>query len=178
MQHRRFHEDQLLAVADIQRIAGFHHLKIPFRVMVMAVDRVNGVGGTVDRRVRDLRHQFGQRACMVFFGMVNDDVVDVREVDFTAQILHKLTAKLMIDGIDQHILFFTNEIAVIAAATQRFVFSAVKITYFPVALANPMNIIFNQNRHNHLNSFNVCKKLFCLLQVVCQLYILLIYMKL
>ncbi|MDI5424725.1 GDP-mannose 4,6-dehydratase, partial [Salmonella enterica subsp. enterica serovar Kentucky] len=44
-----------------------------------------GVGGTVDRRVRDLRHQFGQRACMVFFGMVNDDVVDVREVDFTQE---------------------------------------------------------------------------------------------
>ncbi len=35
VQHRRFHEDQLLAVADIQRIAGyFHHLKIPFRMMV------------------------------------------------------------------------------------------------------------------------------------------------
>lgn len=81
---------------------------------------------------------------MVFFGMVNDDVVDIREVDFTAQILHKLTAKLMIDGIDQHILFFTNEIAVIAAAAQRFVFSAVKITYFPVALANPMNIILTR----------------------------------
>jgi len=46
----------------------------------------------------------------------------------------------MIDGIDQDIFFFADEIAVVAAAAQCFVFRAVKITYFPVTLTNPMNI--------------------------------------
>ncbi len=60
------------------------------------------VGGTVDRRVRDLRHQFGQRARMVFFGMVNDDVVDIREVDLPRNA--QTTAKLMITASISNIL--------------------------------------------------------------------------
>ncbi len=62
--------------------------------MVMAVDRVNGVGGTVDRRVRDLCAHPVRSARLHevnFFGMVNDDVVDIREVDFTARA--RLTAE-------------------------------------------------------------------------------------
>lgn len=135
--------------------------------MVMVVDRVNGVGGIVDRCVWDLCYQFGQCICMVFFGMVNDDVVDVCEVDFIVQILYKFMVKFMIDGIDQYIFFFMNEIVVIVVVMQCFVFSVVKIMYFLVVLVNLMNIIFNQNRYNYFNLFNVYKKLFCLLQVVC-----------
>ena len=120
--------------------------------MVMPVDGVNGVGCAVNRRVRDAGHQFSQRPCMVFFRVVNDDVVDIREVNFTAQVLHEFTAKLVVYCIDQDIFFFTDEIAVVAAAAQRFVFSPVEITNFPVTLANPMNVIFNQNRHSNLSN--------------------------
>ena len=151
VQHRGFDKNQLLAVADIQAVAGFHHLKIPLRVMMVSGDGVDGVGGTVNRRVRDLGHQLGQRAGMVLLSMVDNDVINIGEVDFTAQVLHEFTAEFMIDGIDQHIFFFPDEIAVVAAAAQRFVFSPVEITHFPVALANPMNVIFNQNRHSNLN---------------------------
>ncbi len=151
VQHRRFNEDQLLAVTNVQRITGFHYVKVPFRVMVVPVDRVNGVGGAVNRRVRDAGHQLGQRPGMVFFSVVNDDVVDIREVNFTAQVLHEFTTKLVVYCINQNIFFFTDEVAVVAAAAQRFVFSSVEITHFPVTLANPMNVIFNQNRHNNLN---------------------------
>ena len=120
--------------------------------MVMPVDGVNGVGCAVNRRVRDAGHQLSQRPCMVFFRVVNDDVVDIREVNFTAQVLHEFTAKLVVYCIDQDIFFFTDEIAVVAAAAQRFVFSPVEITNFPVTLANPMNVIFNQNRHSNLSN--------------------------
>ena len=151
VQHRGFDENQLFAVADIQAVAGFHHLKVPLRGMVVAGNGVDSVGGAVDRGIRDLRHQFGQRAGMVLFRMVDNDVIDIGEVNFTAQVLHEFATEFMIDGIDQHIFFFPDEIAVVAAAAQRFVFSPVEITHFPVALANPMNVIFNQNRHSNLN---------------------------
>ena len=150
VQHRGFHEDQLLAVADIQRVAGFHGVEVPLRMVVVAVDRVDGVSGAVDRRVRNVGHQLGQRAGMVLFRVVDDDVVDGVQVDFTAQVLHELAAELVIDGIDQHVFSFADEIAVVAAAAQRFVFRPVEIAHFPVTLTHPMNVIFNQNRHSNL----------------------------
>ena len=152
VQHRRFNEDQLFTVADVQAVASFYHVEVPFRVMMVSVNRVNGVSGAVDWRVRDAGHQLGQRTGMVFFRMVNDDVVDICQVNFTAQVLHEFTAKLVVYGINQDIFFFTDEIAVVAAAAQRFVFSPVEITNFPVTLANPMNVIFNQNRHSNLSN--------------------------
>ena len=88
---------------------------------------------------------------MVFFRVVNHDVVNIGKIDLATQVLHELAAEFMIDGINQDIFLFPDEIAVIAAAAQRFVFGAVKITHFPVTLANPMNVIFNQNRHSNLN---------------------------
>jgi hypothetical protein len=61
----RFNEDQLFAVAEIQRVAGFHGVEIPLRMMVMAVDGVDGVGGAINWRVRECKtsarsaHQHG-----------------------------------------------------------------------------------------------------------------------
>ncbi len=157
VQHWRFDEDQLLTVADIESVASFHHVEVPLRMVVMTVDGVDGVGGAVDRRIRDLHHQLSQRAGVVLFGVVNNDVVEVGEVDFAAQVLHELAAEFMIDGIDQHVFLFADEIAVIAAAAQRFIFGAVEITHFPVTLANPKNVIFHHNRHSNLNQYSVFK---------------------
>ncbi|MNP73697.1 hypothetical protein D3C76_1704510 [compost metagenome] len=82
--------------------------------------------------------------------MINDDVVDGVQIDFAAQVLHELAAEFVIDGIDQDVFTFTNQIAVVATAAQSFVFGTMKITHFPVTLADPMNVIFNQNRHSNL----------------------------
>ena len=71
---------------------------------------------------------------MILLRVVDDDVVDGVQIDFAAQVLHELAAELVIDGIDQHIFTFTNEIAVVAAAAQRFIFGTVEITHFPVTL--------------------------------------------
>ncbi len=151
VQHRGFNEDQLLAVADIQRVAGFHGVEVPLRMVVVAVDRVDGVSGAVDRGIRNVGHQLGQRPGVVLFRMVDDDVVDVVQIDFTAQVLHELAAEFVIDGIDQHVFSFADEIAVVAAAAQRFIFRPVEIAHFPVTLTHPMNVIFNQNRHSNLS---------------------------
>ena len=151
VQHWGFHEDQLFTVTDIQRVAGFYGVEGPLWMVVVAVDGVNGVGGAVDRGIRNVGHQLGQRPGVILFRVVDDDVVDVVQIDFAAQVLHELAAEFVIDGIDQDVFTFANEIAVVAAAAQRFVFRPVKITYFPVTLTHPMNVIFNQNRHSNLN---------------------------
>ncbi len=148
VQHWRFDKDQLFAVADIQRIASFHHMEIPFRVVMVTVNRVDSVMGTVDWRIGDMRHQLRQRARVILFGVVNDDVVDHRQIDLAAQVLHELAAEFVIDGINQHVFALADQVAVIAAALQRFVFGAVKITNFPVALSNPVNVVFYMNRHD------------------------------
>ena len=41
---------------------------------------------------------------MILFRVVDDNVVDVVQIDFTAQVLHELAAEFMIDGIDQYVL--------------------------------------------------------------------------
>ncbi len=75
---------------------------------------------------------------------------------------------------DQHILFFTNEIAVIAAATQQYSVRR-ENTYLPSRVGQPNEYYFNQNRHNHL-IHSTLHALLCLLQVVCQLlYIIDLY---
>jgi hypothetical protein len=56
---------------------------------------------------------------VVFFRVVDNDVVNGVEVDLRAQVLHKLAAEFMIDGINQYVFAFTDEIAVVAAAAQR-----------------------------------------------------------
>ncbi|MNC06277.1 hypothetical protein D3C75_537840 [compost metagenome] len=161
VQHGGFNEDELFAVADMQTVTGFYHIEIPFRMMVMPVDRVHAVGSTVNWRVRYPRHQLSQCACVVFFRMVNDDVIKRIQVNFSRQILHKLTAELVVNGINQHGFFFTNQVAVIAAAFQCFIFGAMKITHFPVTLTYPLDVVFNL--------------VFDVLQSACQLFNCLIF---
>lgn len=105
VQHWGFHEDQLFAIADIQRVAGFHGVEVPLRMVVVAVDGVNGVGCAVDRGIRNVGHQLGQRPGMILFRVVDDNVVDLIQIDFAAQILHELAAEFVIDGIDQDVFY-------------------------------------------------------------------------
>lgn len=69
----------------------------------MTIYRVDSVGSTVDRRIGNLCHQFGQRPGVVLFSMVNYDVIDIRQIDFITQVLHKFAAEFMVDGVDQHV---------------------------------------------------------------------------
>ena len=70
----------------------------------MTIYRVDSVGCTVDRRIGNLCHQFGQISpAWSLFCMVNHDVIDIRQIDFITQVLNKFAAEFMVDGVDQHV---------------------------------------------------------------------------
>ncbi|MNT62029.1 hypothetical protein D3C72_1997170 [compost metagenome] len=116
---------------------------------MVAGDRVDGVGGAVDRRAGDARHQLGERAGVVLFGMVDDDVIDARQVDLAGQVEDELAAEAMVDGVDQHGLLLADQIAVVAGALEGLVFGAVKVTNLPIALTDPVDVFFEQNSHTN-----------------------------
>ena len=145
MQHRSFHENQLFAITDIQGVAGVYNVEIPLWMMVMTVDRVHAIGGAIDRRIRDQRHQFCQRPCMVLFGMIDDDIVQRVQVDFHRQVLYELPAEPVINRINQHGLFFTDQVAIVTATFVAFVFCAMKVPHLPIALTDSMDVVLDEN---------------------------------
>ncbi len=92
----------------------------------MTIYRVDSVGSTVNRRIEFVPSS-SVSAPAVLFSMVNYDVIDIRQIDFITQVLHKFAAEFMVDGVDQHVFFFADEVVVVAAAAQRFIFCTVKL---------------------------------------------------
>ncbi|MNE87573.1 hypothetical protein D3C80_1847870 [compost metagenome] len=84
---------------------------------------------------------------MVFFCMVDNDVVQRLQIDLRRQILYKLAAEFVIHRIDQYRFFLTDQIAVIAAALQGLIFRTVKITHFPITLSDPLDVVFYLDCH-------------------------------
>ena len=84
---------------------------------------------------------------MIFFRVVDNDVINAAQIDLLLQIGDKSMAEFMINRVDQDRFCFTNEVAVVARPFGGFVFGAVKITHFPVTLTNPMNIVLYLNVH-------------------------------
>ncbi len=170
VQHGGLDKHQLLAVADIQAVAGFHRVEIPLWMMMVACDGVDGVVGAVDGGARDAGHQLGQGTGMILLGVVDHDNVDGGEIDLGRQILHELAAELVIDSIDQHILAFADEIAVVAGALVGLVLGAVKVAHLPVPLADPVNVVFDVNGHQVVPQNAIANvQLNGLLQLTCQL---------
>lgn len=155
VQYWCFDKNELFVVVDIQRVVSFYYIKILFRMMVMIIYRVDSVGCIVDRRIGNLCYQFGQRFSVVFFCMVNYDVIDIRQIDFITQVLYKFAVEFMVDGVDQYVFFFADEVVIVVVVAQRFIFRVVKITYFLVTLINLMNVIFYYNRYSNFNLFSV-----------------------
>ena len=53
----------------------------------------------------------------------------------------------MIDGIDQYIFLFTDEIAVVAGPLGRVIFGPVEFSNLPVTLSDPVDVVFDMNGH-------------------------------
>lgn len=87
--------------------------------------------------------------------MVNYDVIDICQIDFIMQVLYKFAVEFMVDGVDQYVFFFVDEVVIVAAVVQCFIFCVVKIMYFLVMLINLMNVIFYYNRYSNFNLFSV-----------------------
>jgi hypothetical protein len=77
--------------------------------------------------------------------MIDDDIVQRVQVDFHRQVLYELPAEPVIDGINQYGLFFPDQVAVVTATFVAFVFCAMKVPYFPIALTDPMDIVLDVN---------------------------------
>src|SRR5574344_2286837 len=84
---------------------------------------------------------------MILFGVIDDDVVNLVKINLGRQGLHKFPTEMVIHGIDQHIFLFADEIAVVAGALDRVIFSAVELPHLPIALPNPVDIVFDMNGH-------------------------------
>jgi len=57
MKHAHLHEDQLLAIADINRIAGLDDLEIPLWMVILADQGLYRICCAIDRGVGDFFHQ-------------------------------------------------------------------------------------------------------------------------
>ncbi|MNY10689.1 hypothetical protein D3C86_1436780 [compost metagenome] len=147
VQHGGLDKHQLLAVAYVQAVAGLDRLEVPLRVMMVTCDGVDGVVGAVDGGARDAGHQLGQGAGVILLGVVDHHIIDGSEIDLRRQVLHELPAELVIDGIDQHVLPFADEVAVVAGALVGLVLGAVEVAYLPVPLADPVDVVLDVNAH-------------------------------
>lgn len=155
VQYWCFDKNELFVVVDIQCVVSFYYIKILFWMMVMIIYRVDSVGSIVDRCIGNLCYQFGQCFSVVFFCMVNYDVIDIRQIDFIMQVLYKFVVEFMVDGVDQYVFFFVDEVVIVVVVVQCFIFCVVKIMYFLVMLINLMNVIFYYNRYSNFNLFSV-----------------------
>ncbi len=108
---------------------------------------------------------------MVFFRMIDDNVVNIVEVNILLQVLDKLMAELAVDCIDQNCFLFPEQVAVVTGAPGGLVLGTVKIPDLPVSLANPVNIVFDMNGHCVTFSWRIYQTLHLLWQALCQLLI-------
>ena len=147
VQHGGLDEYQLLAVADVQAVTCLDRVEVPLRVVMMAGDGIDGVVGAVDGGAGNAGHQLGQGAGVILLGVVDHHVVDGGEIDLGRQVLHELPAELVIDGVDQHVFPFADEVAVVAGALVGLVLGAVEVAYLPVPLADPVDVVLDVNAH-------------------------------
>ena len=114
MEHAHLHEYQLLTVANLHAVAGFHHVEIPAALAVLSFQTFHAVGGAVNRGVGNLVHERGERAAVVAFAVVGHDEVYLLQVNFFFQILHESETVGCPDGVDEHRFFLFDEVGVLA----------------------------------------------------------------
>ena len=75
------YKDQFLSISDIQRVPGFHNMKIPFTLTILSFQRLYRVGRAVDRSARDLFYQGRKTAGMIILAVINNDIINLFQVD-------------------------------------------------------------------------------------------------
>ena len=61
VEHPHLNKDQLLAVADIHAVAGFHHMEVPSALSILSLDALNSICSAVDGCIRNLLHKSRKR---------------------------------------------------------------------------------------------------------------------
>jgi len=98
VEHRRLDEDQLF-LSQTEVIPGLDGMEVPVLV-VMAHERLDAVGGAIDRLIGDAGHQFGKGATVIDLCMVGNDVVDLLQIDRLFKVLDILLGEGRPDRID------------------------------------------------------------------------------
>ena len=145
VQHRRLDEDQFL-FPERQFVPRLDYLEIPV-LMIMALQGFHSVCRAVNRLVRDVPHELGQRAGMVRLRMIGDHVIDLAQVDFMLEVSHELFSKRSPYRVDERDLFVTHEIGIIGGASMSRVLFPVKFSQFPIDLTHPVDVFCNRDLH-------------------------------
>ena len=77
MEHAHFYEYQRFTVADIYGITCLHSFKIPFWMMILTNQGLNGIFCAVNRRIRDFFHQCWQGTTMINFAVITYDKINL-----------------------------------------------------------------------------------------------------
>ena len=114
VQHPHLDEDEFLSVADFDAVAGLHHVEVPSALAVLSFKAFHALGGAVNRGFGNEVHECGERAAVVAFAVVGHNEVNLVQVDFLLQVLDEIEAVRCPDGVDKDVLFFLDEIGVLA----------------------------------------------------------------
>ena len=109
VEHRGLDKDQP-AAAEVEGVAGLDGDEIPFRMMIMSLNDLFAVRRAVDRGVRDLAHQLGQRAAVVDIVVVHHDIINLFQVDFLFEPGDELLIERLPHRVDQDGLPIPHEI--------------------------------------------------------------------
>ena len=148
VQHLHFHKDKMLAVPNVQGIAGFHHVEVPSALAVLPFQALHAIFGAVNGRAGNFVHQGGQRAGVILLAMVGNDEVDFVQIDFPFEVFHKFRTMWRPHRVDQNGLFLFDEVCVLAGAVHDGIIVTMEVFEFPVDIADPADIAFNVLSHN------------------------------
>ena len=112
MQHGGRDKSQLL-VAQAQGVAGFHHLEIPV-LMIIAGERLHPVGRAIDRRIRDVPHQFGQSPTVIDLGVIGHHIVYALQINHLFEPVHEFLGIGRPDRVYQGHFFIPHQIGIVA----------------------------------------------------------------
>ena len=148
MEHGRLDKGER-RLPEIEGIPRLDRYIFPILVVV-AFQNFNAVRRAVDRRIRDLPHQGGQRTAVIHLVMLHDDRVDVLEIDFPLEVVDKLMIKGQPGRIDQDRFPVPDQVGVIGRPAMGGIFVTVEPFELPVDFTHPGDLFRQFSRHRAL----------------------------
>ena len=146
MQHSHRSKGQR-ALANIQRCAVLHHLKIE-DITIMLNSFIFALHRDIKLRLRASLRQGRHSTGMVRLHVIDNDTFNAFQRRNLADVAQQLLGKRSLYGINQRNFFVHNQIRIIGRTTLRFI--AVEITYRPILYTYIINIFNNlQWLHNN-----------------------------
>ena len=127
MEHPHFQENEFLSVSDIQGVSGLNHMKIPAPLAILPLNAFHRIFRTINRHIRNLLQNGGKRAGMVALPMICHNEINLFQINFFFQILHKVKTVGCPNRIHQNRLFFLDEIGILAGTINNGIIISMKM---------------------------------------------------